>query len=129
VIDTLIADRLRERLWDLLNIASSRMVSPPFPRADSMAPAKTKQIDTSSVNAVYGWSSYREEKKEGGLAQSDRMLKYWDKHIIPPIQNYVRGSFKDYEMVYHKPTSPYQSSNSLDHYSRMWHVLSMNMLN
>jgi len=27
-----------------------------------------------------------------------KMLKYWERYIIPKIQDYVRSSFKPYEM-------------------------------
>lgn len=41
-----------------------------------------------------------------GLSRSDatirqnKLLDYWEKHVIPSIQKYVRGSFKPYEMDY-----------------------------
>lgn len=31
---------------------------------------------------------------------SNKLLLYWEKHVIPVIQKYVRGSFKSYEMDY-----------------------------
>lgn len=46
---------------------------------------------------VYGVSDYVLEHDEAGAGDS-KMLKYWEKNIIPKVQDYVRGSFKDYEV-------------------------------
>lgn len=52
----------------------------------------------------YGSSSYTESalgpQTNTGVAGGDqnRMLKYWEKNIIPRIEDYVRGSFRKYEV-------------------------------
>jgi len=101
------ADALRQRLWDLGNGLGRFMTAIPFRAPEqssvsSSAPASNSALASSfaamaGLEMAYGSSSYREEKREAPV-QDSKMLKYWDKHVIPYIQNYVRGSFKDYEM-------------------------------
>jgi hypothetical protein len=50
-----------------------------------------------NFDPVYSTSSYREEKV-AAPAPDDALLRYWNKYLIPPIQNYVKSSFKPYEM-------------------------------
>lgn len=48
---------------------------------------------------VYSYNSYHEEKLEE--VQINKMLKYWEKNIIPSVMEYVRGSFCEYEVRYY----------------------------
>jgi hypothetical protein len=93
------ADRLRERLWDIKNNVDNWFAPMPLNKLPSTSGTSAKPAGTVNEvgECVYGVSSYAEEKRDA-LENDDAMLKYWDKHIIPSIQNYVKGSFKPYEM-------------------------------
>lgn len=102
----------RERLWDLTGQVlgwfampciradtktSAYVQLPPSPKA-SVAEIRGRQL-------VYGSSAYLEESGGANRAANDdtwiqRMVRYWEVKIIPIIQDYVRGSFRDYEMAY-----------------------------
>ena len=49
-----------------------------------------------SEEFVCGKSEFYEEREKS--EDENKLLKYWEKHIIPKVEDYVRGSFKDYEM-------------------------------
>lgn len=51
---------------------------------------------------LYSSSSFDKEYSESSntFIRENKLLKYWEKHIIPRIQNYVKSSFQKYEMEY-----------------------------
>ena len=95
--------KLHVRHWELVsgvdeinNIlpfkSTRRTVTPPA------ASSPTSASSPSSTEFIYASSSYSDPSLLSSSAQDDSMLRYWEKHIIPLIQNYVRASFRPYEM-------------------------------
>ncbi|KAH9164467.1 hypothetical protein LEN26_000015 [Aphanomyces euteiches] len=46
---------------------------------------------------LYAYASMSDLPQDPGR---NKLLDYWERHVIPAIQKYVRGSFKSYEMDY-----------------------------
>ena len=90
--------RLQERRWRLRNGVDEVANILPFKSQTRSAAATTQPSSSSSPDFLYSSSSYLEPALMSSSASDDSMLRYWDKHIIPLIQNYVRASFRPYEM-------------------------------
>ena len=108
---------LYDRLWDMYHLTTWPFEIVPFPQT-SMAPEPCRshgravnddlpgpRCSTSLPGAgtegsgFYEVPSYLDQTK--AVQRDDgKMLQYWEKQIIPRIQNYVQGSFKEYEMAY-----------------------------
>lgn len=93
---------LRQRLFDLKNHAENGF----FPlniveKNEGKSKGEKSDINyTKSEETAYQYdkSSYVEADQNGAGSGPNRMLKYWEKNIIPRIKDYVRGSFRDYEV-------------------------------
>lgn len=105
-----VVERSRDRVWDLSSDCFGWFAQPPVPGTTSNT-AFEELCETSTPSAsvdsnelfVYGSSCYLEQSGVGAIADDtsiQRMVRYWESRIIPHIQDYVRGSFRDYEMVY-----------------------------
>jgi hypothetical protein len=97
------SDVLRIRHWDLrhshslhhlqsaavtrLAIESDSSSSLPFSSSSSSSSSSSAAVDTSDL--IYSSSPYHEED-ECPEVDDNKMLKYWEKHIIPRVQDYVR---------------------------------------
>ena len=98
--------RLQERRWELKNGVDELSNILPFKsstrtNAAPSAPSPTSSSSSSTsspTDFLYSSSSYSDPALLSSSAADDAMLRYWDKHIIPLIQNYVRASFRPYEM-------------------------------
>ena len=101
-----IVEKLEEVRFKLWNVNNNKLT---FPLATSFIYPKSNHFNiyfmdqflSTSINMdiLYGQSPYI-EMKNASKTDDNKMLKFWEKHIIPKIQEYVRGSFKDYEMLY-----------------------------
>jgi len=101
---TALSNRLAEKCWDLRNCVDAHRAPVPFRRRRALQQASPSSSAAGSsggaggnFDPVYSTSSYREEKV-AAPAPDDALLRYWNKYLIPPIQNYVKSSFKPYEM-------------------------------
>ncbi len=101
--------RLRQRLWDLQNAVDIRLVPAPFKRASDTTStvaattakagtATAASADDSKTEYVYGKSGYVEDRRLAPEGADTRMLRYWEKYIIPAVLNFTKGSFKAYEI-------------------------------
>lgn len=99
---------LDQQAWNLRNRLDVVMAPVPYKRRrenGAAAPssgasgsgAAISKPNPNSFETVYSSSSYQEEKIAAPVT-NDALLRYWDRNIIPNIQNYVRGSFKPFEM-------------------------------
>jgi len=93
-----LSNRLAEKAWDLRNCVDAQLAPVPFRRRRALQSASPGSgPPPSSFDTIYSSSSYREEKVAAAVPD-DALLRYWEKYIIPPIQNYVKSSFKPWEM-------------------------------
>ena len=95
--------KLHVRHWELVSGVDEINNTLPFKSTRRTAtPAATSSPTSasspSSSDFIYASSSYSDPSLLSSSAQDDSMLRYWEKHIIPLIQNYVRASFRPYEM-------------------------------
>lgn len=86
----------------LADEASPFRVPDLYPRGSALSGAATESCAVPEPY-TYGASQFAAGSGSSSTTPSpdtNRMLRYWEKHIIPRVQDYVRGSFKDYEMEY-----------------------------
>jgi hypothetical protein len=99
--------QVRSNAWELKTQVDSFLAATPFRLNNQDLFTKNpgyveeEQAELSQASYVFGVSPFKEEDENCSSAlQENKMLKYWEKNIIPRIQDYVRGSFRDYEMEY-----------------------------
>ena len=91
--------RLQQRRWELTHGVDEVSNILPFKSTTrSPPPPASSPSGSSTPDFLYSSSSYLDPSLLSSSASDDSMLRYWDKHIIPLIQNYVRASFRPYEM-------------------------------
>ena len=86
---------LRDRLWEINNRKLPYFVQTPLAPMQTLEKGQISDPPSDPKEMVFSSSPYYAEKAE--KVENNKMLKYWEKNIIPKIQDYVRGSFKDYE--------------------------------
>ena len=91
---------LRDRSWEINNRISPFYVQMP------LAPMQTLKISNIDQDlqhlpqpsqSIYSKLPYEQEKLDVTVKQN-KMLAYWNKYIIPRVQDLVRGSFTPFEM-------------------------------
>jgi len=96
-------DALWQRLWNVRHYKHTALAPAPFAKVQAGGldmrsyadPIVGPEVD--KLKFVYGSSTFHEEKQKE--VQEDRMLLYWERYIIPRVQNHVRRNLKDYEML------------------------------
>jgi hypothetical protein len=118
--------RLLSRLWNQRNGVNSQLV-------ERNSAAATNAFDgglsekTADISFLYSIAQVVQSQAEATLNEGvelgadsvpigDRMLKYWDKYIIPIIQAYVAGSFRpnEMEMFFAQLRYPLKMGNNAD---------------
>lgn len=96
------AEEIRCKLWNYRNFMTTFPIANPYIHYLFSAPSDSLDNFLSTninMDIIYSLSPYIQDTLVPKI-EENKMLKYWERHIIPKIQDYVRGSFKDYEMLY-----------------------------
>eukprot|EP01083_Nonionella_stella_P254505 874454_1 len=111
---------LRDRLWEINNRITPYFVQTPLAPMQTLLESQICEDCEEPKEMVFGTSAYYAELTEE--VENNKMLKYWEKNIIPKIQDYVRGSFKEYEFdeFFMQLRQPLYSQNEREAISIAW---------